>query len=502
MAKLPSTSGLRPGRKKTDAADDPAVAPKRGKLAETGVSTIDWLDERTSLSAGARWMMFRKIPKGTNWFYTLGSATLFAFLSQAVTGVFLAMYYDPSPTRAYESIRFLTNEVFLGEFVRGMHKWGSTVMVILIFLHMARTFFFGAYKYPRELNWVIGVVLLILTLAMSFTGYLLPFDQRSYWATTVGVAINGTGPLVGPYLSDFLRAGPEFTATTLSRFYSIHMLLLPGIIAGHDRRAPVPRGAPRHDGSPVDPRRFQPRAAQGAGVNQVEKEAYLREYSILKSQGKPFFPYSVAKDGLMACVVMISIIALSLVLGAELGPKVDPTTTTYVPRPEWYFFFLFEVLRVIKPPSLVPLAAIGVPTLCMILLFLLPFYDRSPERRPERRPIAMAAAFFTIAAMAFLTYEGAVAGSPNQIDMAPPASVLAGGAASLRAFEAGKLVVAQSGCLACHKIGENGNTGPGSRPVADRRAPAAPGDRPHARQPDGTDAGLHEPAAREARQPR
>ncbi len=196
-------------------------------------------------------------------------------------------------------------------------------------------------------------------------------------------------------------------------------------------------------------------------MNQVEKEAYLREYSILKSQGKPFFPYSVAKDGLMACVVMISIILMSLVLGAELGPKVDPTTTTYVPRPEWYFFFLFEVLRVIKPPALVPLAAIGVPTLCMILLFLLPFYDRSPERRPERRPIAMAAAFFTIAAMAFLTYQGAIAGSPNQIDMAPPASVIAGGAASLRSFEAGKLVVAQSGCLACHKIGENGNTGPG-----------------------------------------
>ena len=132
-------------------------------------------------------MMFRKVPKGTNWFYTLGSATMFAFLTQAITGVFLAMYYDPSPTRAYESARYITNEVFLGEFVRGMHKWGSTVMVILVFLHMARTFFFGAYKYPRELNWVIGVVLLILTMMMSFTGYLLPFDQRSYWATIVGV---------------------------------------------------------------------------------------------------------------------------------------------------------------------------------------------------------------------------------------------------------------------------------------------------------------------------
>ena len=215
-------------------------APKRpgekklgpiGTAKEGGISAVDWVDERTSLSGGARWMMFRKVPKGTNWFYTLGSATMFAFLNQAVTGVFLAMYYDPSPTNAYESVRYITNEAFLGEFVRGMHKWGSTVMVILVFLHMGRTFFFGAYKYPRELNWVVGAVLLVLTMLMSFTGYLLPFDQKSYWATIVGVNINGTGPLVGPYLNDFLLAGPDFGATTLSRFYAIHMLLVPGLIA-------------------------------------------------------------------------------------------------------------------------------------------------------------------------------------------------------------------------------------------------------------------------------
>jgi ubiquinol-cytochrome c reductase cytochrome b subunit/menaquinol-cytochrome c reductase cytochrome b subunit len=197
---------------------------------EAGITVIDWVDERTSLTGPARWLMFRKVPKGTNWFYTLGSGTMFAFLNQAITGVFLAMYYDPSPTRAYESIRFVTNDVFLGEFVRGMHKWGATVMVILIFLHMARTFFFGAYKYPRELNWVIGVALVILTFVMALTGYLLPFDQRSYWATIVANNITASGPLVGPYLADFLRAGPEFGATTLSRFYSIHMLLVPGLI--------------------------------------------------------------------------------------------------------------------------------------------------------------------------------------------------------------------------------------------------------------------------------
>jgi menaquinol-cytochrome c reductase cytochrome b subunit len=230
MAKLklpapPIPSGLQPRPKRPGEAEK--VKPL-DHAKEAGISAVDWIDERTSLSGGARWMMFRKVPRGTNWFYTLGSATMFAFLSQAVTGVFLAMFYDPSATRAYESARYLTNEVFLGEFVRGMHKWGSTVMVILIFLHMGRVFFFGAYKYPRELNWIIGVVLLILTMTMSFTGYLLPFDQRSYWATIVGVNINGTGPLVGPFLSDFLRGGAEFGQTTLSRFYAIHMLLVPG----------------------------------------------------------------------------------------------------------------------------------------------------------------------------------------------------------------------------------------------------------------------------------
>jgi menaquinol-cytochrome c reductase cytochrome b subunit len=198
---------------------------------EAGIAAVDWIDERTSLSGGLRWVMFRKVPKGTNWFYTLGSATMFAFFSQAVTGVFLAMYYDPSVTHAYESARHITNEVFLGEFVRGMHKWGSSMMIILIFLHMARTFFFGAYKYPRELNWLIGVVLLILTFVMGLTGYLLPFDQRSYWATIVANNITASGPMVGPYLGDFLRGGSEFGATTLSRFYAIHMLLIPGGIA-------------------------------------------------------------------------------------------------------------------------------------------------------------------------------------------------------------------------------------------------------------------------------
>jgi menaquinol-cytochrome c reductase cytochrome b subunit len=200
------------------------------KVKEAPADVVGWLDERSGATGFLTQMLFRKVPKGTNWFYTLGSATLFAFVVQAVTGVFLAMYYTPSATEAYASITHLTNDVFLGEFVRGMHKWGATVMLILIFLHMGRTFFFGAYKYPRELNWVIGVVLLILTLVMGLTGYLLPFDQRSFWATIVANNITATGPVVGPYLADFLRAGAEFEATTISRFYAIHMLAVPGLI--------------------------------------------------------------------------------------------------------------------------------------------------------------------------------------------------------------------------------------------------------------------------------
>jgi ubiquinol-cytochrome c reductase cytochrome b subunit/menaquinol-cytochrome c reductase cytochrome b subunit len=230
MPKLPTPPVPKALKPKPGAPGEEPMHPIEAGV-EGGLTVVDWIDERTQLSPALRWTLFRKVPRGINWAYTLGSATLFAFLNQAVTGVFLAMYYQPGTSTAYESIRNINDNVFLGQFVHSMHKWGASVMIILIFLHMGRVFFFGAYKYPRELTWIIGVVLLILTLVMGFTGYLLPFDQRSYWATIVGVNINGTGPFIGPYLSDFLRAGPEFGATTLSRFYAIHMLLIPALMA-------------------------------------------------------------------------------------------------------------------------------------------------------------------------------------------------------------------------------------------------------------------------------
>ena len=193
-------------------------------------------------------------------------------------------------------------------------------------------------------------------------------------------------------------------------------------------------------------------------MNAREKEEYLREYSILKSQGKPFFPYAIFKDGAMAIITLMVIILMAVLFGAELGPKADPTTTTYSPRPEWYFFFLFELLRVVKPPELVFLATIGIPTICLMLLLLLPFYDRGPERHPLKRPIAMIGAVATVVAMGYLTVLGAVAGPPSEIEIEVASK-----------YEEGKLVTAAEGCLGCHKIGENGNTlGPNLTHIGDR----------------------------------
>jgi menaquinol-cytochrome c reductase cytochrome b subunit len=193
---------------------------------------LDWLEERSGLIGGVRYFLFRKVPADTNWMQTLGSATLTAFISQAVTGVILAMYYKPSPHDAYASIQDITDHLTMGWLVRGMHKWGASVFIILLFLHMGRVFLFGAYKYPRELNWIVGALLLVLGLTEGFTGYLLPWDQTAYWASVVGINLNGTGPFVGPWLAQFLRAGQEINGNTLSLFYSLHMLLIPGAIIG------------------------------------------------------------------------------------------------------------------------------------------------------------------------------------------------------------------------------------------------------------------------------
>jgi menaquinol-cytochrome c reductase cytochrome b subunit len=211
----------------------PTKAELRRKQAmAAALYPLDWIEERSGLVGATRYFLFRRVPADSGWWHTLGSASLTAFLVQAVTGVILAMYYKPSPHDAYSSIQNITNEVTLGWLVRGMHKWGASVFIILMFLHMGRVFLFGAYKYPRELNWIVGATILLLGMLEGFTGYLLPWDQTAYWATVVGINLNGTAPFLGPWLAQFLRGGQEIGANTLTIFYSLHMLVLPAAIIG------------------------------------------------------------------------------------------------------------------------------------------------------------------------------------------------------------------------------------------------------------------------------
>jgi quinol-cytochrome oxidoreductase complex cytochrome b subunit len=228
---------------------------------------LTWIDERSDINRALSPLLFRKIPRGVGWWYALGSATLFVFVLQAVTGIFLAMYYAPSPDHAYQSVQYITNEVAMGGLVRGLHHWGSSAMVVLVVLHMLRVVIMAAYRYPRELTWFVGVLLLLLTMGFGFTGYLLPWDEKSYWATTVGTNMAGTVPVIGGYLLILLRGGAELGTVTLTRFYAFHVLLLPAItgvlvavhlylVVKHGISAPPER---EPDGSPLitmrEPRR-------------------------------------------------------------------------------------------------------------------------------------------------------------------------------------------------------------------------------------------------------
>ena len=205
-----------------------AKSARQAQIEKAALYPLDWVEERSGLIGYTKWFLFRNVPRDVNWMQTLGAATLTAFLVQATTGVFLAMYYKPDPDSAYASIQNITNEVTLGWLVRGMHKWGASLFIILMFLHMARTFLFGAYKYPRELNWITGVILLVMGMAEGFTGYLLPWDQTAYWATVVGININATAPIAGPFIAQFLQGGAQIGPDTLAKFYSLHMLVIPG----------------------------------------------------------------------------------------------------------------------------------------------------------------------------------------------------------------------------------------------------------------------------------
>lgn len=370
-----------------------------------------WLDERLNLGPVRIALLDEPIPGGASWIYIFGSITFFFFVLQLVTGMFLAIYYSPSTEHAHVSIQYIMDEVAFGSFIRGLHHWGASGMIISIGLHMLQVFLYGAYKRPRELLWIVGVVLFILTLAFGFSGYLLPWDQRAYWATQVGINMVGTLPLIGDVLVRILRGGQSLGAMTLSRFYALHTLFLPWMLMGL-----------------VVVHLFILRRVGPAGPWDEEQAARVRE---------PFWPKQVAMDAVAIGVSFVFIAILALSVPAPLSDPADPSDTSFTPVPEWYFLFYFQLLKYLDGPLEI-VGTIVLPILFFLGLFALPWLDRRRERHPASRPMVVGAgAGFLIMVFTFLSlslYE--VASLPKS-----DPSVLRG-----------KGLYQELDCAGCHRI--------------------------------------------------
>jgi ubiquinol-cytochrome c reductase cytochrome b subunit len=325
---------------------------------------LNWLDDRTGYRRSLAHLLEEPLPKGTGWAFTTGSVLMFLLGVQLLTGIVLSMYYVPAPTMAYDSVRYITNELTYGFALRGLHFWGASFIVIAAVVHMLRVFFYGSYKAPREVTWLTGVIMLLLILAFALSGYLLPWDQKAYWATTVTINIARGTPVLGEYVADVMRGGTVLGALTLGRWYTAHVFLLPSALA----------------------------------LFVVAHIALMRRHGIsgpLRKQegsGKPFYPWHAIKDTLVIAAVFAALVTIALKLPAELDEVANPADASYIPRPEWYFLGLFQLLKYFPGP-LEPLATMVIPGLAVGFLFALPFLDRGAERRPfarARLPLTLA----------------------------------------------------------------------------------------------------------------
>jgi quinol-cytochrome oxidoreductase complex cytochrome b subunit/cytochrome c5 len=323
-----------------------------------------WFDRRTGIGSLLHEALDEPIPGGARWAYVFGSVLLFLLISQTITGVFLALYYVPSADRAHTTVAYIVKEVTGGSFLRSLHAYGSSAIVIVVLLHLTQTYLYGAYKGRRELLWISGCVLLALMLAMAFTGYLLPWDQKAYFATTVGTNMATDVPLIGTWLKRFMRGGDEMGTLTVSRFFVAHVFLIPAVliafIAAHVylfRKAGA-AGPPSED--PVNPR----------------------------SPTQRFYPRQVVMDTVVALVMILILGSLAHFMPTELGPKANPADTQYIPRPEWYYLPIFQWLKYWRGPYTI-IGIIVIPAITAALLVLIPFIDRRLERRPWRRPIGI-----------------------------------------------------------------------------------------------------------------
>jgi ubiquinol-cytochrome c reductase cytochrome b subunit len=408
---------------------------------------LRWINERLGVGSLLRGFLDRPIPANVGWWNTLGSATLFLIIVQITTGIGLSLYYVPSADHAYDSIQHIDALAF-GAFVRGVHHWSASALVVLIGLHTLRVFYQAAYKYPRELTWLVGAVLFAVMLGFAFTGYLLPWDQKAYWATVVGTNVAGSAPFVGDLVLGLMRGGAALTTVTLTRFYGIHVWVLPAILLVF---VGVHLFMVIRQGIAAAPRR-KPIVEEIPGESQ--RDRYTREYVAEKRAGHPFYR-SLLKDAIVAAVIMAVVATLAIAIGAPLEAQANPNAVGYVPRPEWYFLDMFQMLWYVSGP-LEPLIIFIVGTLGFLVFLLVPFLDRGRERHPRRRPIATVLATLVVVGVVGLTVQGA---------MAPVASsdtaVQVDTAALTPAQKAGLKVYQVEGCASCHMLsGRGGTTGP------------------------------------------
>jgi ubiquinol-cytochrome c reductase cytochrome b subunit len=388
----------------------------------------DWLDQRTGIHTAARNFLYEEIPASSGWRQVFGSVAVFLFFTQAFTGVLLAFNYAPTPGDAYNSLRYILTELTAGRLMRGLHHWGASMMIVTVVLHMVQVFLYGAYKKPREATWMVGVVLLLMTLAFGLTGYLLPWDNRAYWGTVVTTQIAAKAPLAGPYLTRLLGGGGAVGVVTFARFYGMHVLLLPvATILTIALHVYLVR---KHGVAPVPGDEILPR--------------------------KQFYPVQVFKDTFAIFIAFALLFTLAVVARVPLEQLADPTDTTYTPRPEWYFLFLFQTLKLLTGPLEV-VGSVVLPSLAVLALILIPFIDRGRMVAVTRRTVAIGLVALAAIAWTGLTAAAVISTPPPagmaEIDYSAPTDWM-----QLSAEEmAGIAYFRQEHCIGCHVIGAHGS---------------------------------------------
>ncbi|HTY56936.1 MAG TPA: cytochrome b N-terminal domain-containing protein [Candidatus Binataceae bacterium] len=422
----------------------------------------DWLDARVRLRSTIVEVSEHPVPRSSaSWWYVFGSATFVVLMLQLVTGICLATVYTPSAQGAWESLIYLNYQQPLGWYLRALHGWGSDFMVALMLIHLVQVYLFGAYKYPRELTWVAGCVLLLCTLGMAFTGQVLRFDQDAYWGLGIGASIAGRSPVIGSRLVDLILGGPIIAGETLSRFFALHVFVIPGLLLAF-----------------VGLHLF---LVLRLGINEypmpgriVRRDTYLQQYEeLVKRDGEPFFPFAAQKDVVFAGLIILALLVVAAVCG-PFGPngEPDPTIIQTVPRPDFFFLWLFSVFALLPPWTETFLMLIG-PPIAIAGLFLLPFISGTGEKSWRRRPFSVVVIILIFTAIGTLTWLGTYSPWSPEMDAwsaapTPVAYVKGRSPLELR----GAVLVQSKQCRNCHSLGgKGGMRGPTLDAVATRLTP-------------------------------